>query len=73
MRKKKVCQCTGYGVFITRPHEVRARKLLDNETVKCYNGLKIGLKGDFVVVDEQDRVMVMRPDKFMRAYKEKTA
>ncbi len=59
-----------YKEFVAKPRSIRARLLEDNETVKCYNGLRIGMKGDYVVIDEYDRVMVMRSDRFHHTYTE---
>lgn len=56
--------------FIIRPKRAMARELHDNEIVECYNGTRIGQKGDFVVIDEQDRVMIIKRDRFMNNYME---
>lgn len=56
--------------YRAKPKRTQARELLDNEVVKCYNGSRIGQKGDFVVVDEFDRVMVIRRDRFLKNFTE---
>lgn len=62
---------SNYREYVTKPVEVRARQLSEPETVRCYNGRKIGQAGDFIVVDG-NRVMLMRSDRFMSRYQEKT-
>lgn len=62
-----------YGQFISKPREVMARELITNEVVNCYNGVRIGNKGDFVVVDSEDRVMIIRRDRFRRDFMEVTS
>lgn len=56
--------------FTLKTKTVRARLLLDSETVACYNGVRIGQKGDYVVIDDEDRVMIMKHDKFITHYEE---
>jgi hypothetical protein len=56
--------------YIAKPKRAVARELMDNEIVDCYNGKRIGQKGDFVVIDEQDRVMIIKRDKFKNNYME---
>lgn len=56
--------------YKAKPKRTQARELLQNEVVRCYNGKRIGQKGDFVVVDEFDRVMVIRRDRFLKNFTE---
>jgi hypothetical protein len=56
--------------FIVKPRRALARQLTDNEVVECSTGTKIGIKGDYVVVDEEDRVMIIRKDRFEHNYQE---
>lgn len=56
--------------FVAKPRRALARQLKDSEVVECYNGTKIGIVGDYVVVDEEDRVMIVRRDRFENNYVE---
>lgn len=57
--------------YVAKPKESRARILTDAEIVNCYNGTRIGQKGDYVVVDHEDRVMIMKASKFENTFREK--
>lgn len=61
---------TRFSEFISKQRRVMARELTDNETVHCYNGVRIGQRGDFVVIDDEDRVMIVRKDRFNNQYVE---
>lgn len=59
-----------YTEYIIKPRRARARLLTDSEVVKCYNGYRIGQKGDYVVIDEEDRVMIVKSHKFEKNFTE---
>lgn len=59
-----------YHEYIIKPRKARARLLTDSEVVKCYNGYRIGEKGDYVVIDEEDRVMIVKASKFENNFME---
>mgnify|MGYP001589522769 CR=1 FL=1 len=57
-------------LYITRQKEVQARQITEqSEMVDCYNGFTIGTHGDFIVCDEQGKVMVIKENKFKQKYK----
>lgn len=59
---------SGFSTYIRREITVRARQAQDNEVVKCYNGERIASEGDYIVIDEQDRVMIVKCSKFKHHY-----
>jgi predicted transcriptional regulator len=59
-----------YQEYVIKPRRARARLLTDSEVIKCYNGYRIGQKGDYVVIDEEDRVMIVKSHKFEKNFTE---
>lgn len=59
-----------YKTYAIKPKQARARLVTDSEVVKCYNGTRIAEKGDYVVIDEEDRVMIMKSHKFEKTFRE---
>lgn len=53
-----------------RRKKVQAYQLERNDAIKCYNGTKIGMAGDYVVTDEHGRVMIIKRAKFEGQYRE---
>lgn len=62
---------TTFKEYATVTKTARARKLLKPEVVRCYNGDRIGQAGDYVVFDDEDRVMIMKSWKFENNFREK--
>lgn len=61
---------TNVTIFLpySRRQEVKARKVDKAEIVQCYNGHRLAEVGDYVVLDEEDRVMIIRGTKFERHF-----
>lgn len=64
-------QIETFKEYAAKPKEARARKLLEPEVIRCYNGDRIGQAGDYVVLDDEDRVMIMKAQKFENTFREK--
>jgi hypothetical protein len=56
--------------YTSTPRVVKAYIATEPHIVRCYNGDKIAQIGQYVVIDEDDMVMVMKKDKFERIYQE---
>lgn len=53
----------------TIPRVLRAREVQESgELIECYNGSLYARKGDFVVIDEEGRVVVHKRNKFLQRY-----
>jgi len=59
-------------MYKSTPRVVRAYIATEAHIVRCYNGDKIAQVGQYVVIDDDDMVMIMKKDKFERIYQEMT-
>lgn len=59
-----------YRTYERIPEIVKASEVQRSIIVECYNCTRLAPQGDFIVRDKDDRVMVMKRNKFLSMYRE---
>lgn len=55
--------------FVSRTKRIQARQIAEqSEMIDCYNGMRVGVKGDWIVVTEEGRTMLMGREKFFAKF-----
>jgi len=57
-----------YKEYERKPRTVMARQVFNKEVIHCYNGVRVADIGDYVVLDSEDRLMVMKEANFKNTF-----